>query len=99
MDYRDQDQLSVVHQRDLVSFLDKINLKDNLDNKQLKCQFCRTTIHQENIGSLFKDKGHYQVICDQGACFTQLMQFLNSKRNALSGAGGGNQTHNYSLEG
>ena len=94
-----QDMLNVVHERDLLKLLGKINLKDDLDNDKLQCKFCKQVTHKESIGSLLKDGGRYQVVCNQGVCFTQLMQFLNDKRNALSGAGGGNQTPNYSLEG
>lgn len=62
-------KIYAVHDGDLESFLNDLNVLDKINREQIMCQKCGCVIILENIGFFFTSDGEIKICCDNLNCF------------------------------
>ena len=83
---KDYESLNAVHMDDLESLLNSCGIFDKYENKLIKCKFCRDTVDNENIYSVFKDSGSYKLVCDKPECMQALLGLINKRKEVSTDA-------------
>ena len=73
------DTLKVVHDSELLALLEKLRIKQDIENQKIKCKFCREVITLDNLHSLFSESKTVKVVCDNPECIKQLMSYYSEK--------------------
>lgn len=63
-----------VYDEDLKSFLIKLELWNDLQERQLKCCFCEKLITFANFGGVIKQNGNLLVFCNKTACCLETLK-------------------------
>ncbi len=72
--------LNAVHDTDLNRLLDKLGLREKLNNQQLKCKFTGTIITFDNLYSIFPESGDIKVVCDLPEAIKQFSNYVNENK-------------------
>lgn len=66
-------QITAVHDDDLVSLLTSLNVLGSVQNGEKKCLFCKKIITLENIDSIVPHEGSIEFTCDNFECHAKLI--------------------------
>jgi len=77
---KEKEQVSAVHEKDLVILLEKLGIKEKFVAGELHCKFCDNVINKENIYSVFPESGGINLICDEPECITKLLEYIGEKK-------------------
>ncbi len=61
-------EIPAIHDKDLRLILDKYNLAEKIDNREIKCTLCDNEITWENIAALKIREGSIDIYCDDPNC-------------------------------
>ena len=73
------DELKVVHDDELMDLLEKLHIKQDIENKKIKCKFCKGVITFDNLHSLFSESGEIKIVCESPRCIKQLLSYYSEK--------------------
>lgn len=76
---KEKKQLNAVHDNELVIFLEKMGIMNDIKKGNKKCKFCGERIVLEKIHSIFPDSGNVSIVCDNSACVKSLMSYISEK--------------------
>jgi hypothetical protein len=71
--------LNAVHDDDLESLLDKLNLLEAIKSGKVKCKFTKEVITLDNLHSLFPEEGVIKLVCDSPEAIKLLSEYINEK--------------------
>jgi len=66
-----KEELDFIYDEDLMPVLEKLGVKTNFTEGNIKCLFCNEVITLENLYSFFIDEGKLKMICDKEDCIKQ----------------------------
>jgi len=66
-------KISAIHDDDLLTLLENLQLKNKFLFQKLTCAFCGDIITWDNLHSLFPDSGTIKCCCVKPACVNQLI--------------------------
>jgi len=75
-----QENLDVVHDDKLETFLDNLNLLQAVKEAKIKCKFCSELVSLDNINSIFPLSGDIKIACNKPVCVKALSSFLNERQ-------------------
>lgn len=78
--YQNKKELNAVHEKDLETLLEKVNLKADFIDRKLKCKFCGEIVDINNIYSVLPQAGMFNLICDKPDCITLLLQYMEERK-------------------
>ena len=64
----ERENIKGVYQDDIELLLNKLDLLEKIQKKQIKCPSCKKEISIENIGIISKDSGTIKIYCDNNEC-------------------------------
>lgn len=67
------DTIDLVYEENLDELLDKLGIKEAIDDGKFNCLFCGDKILRENFYSLFSDEGEIKICCDKPSCNEELL--------------------------
>ena len=67
-----KEELDFIYDDDLMPALEKLGIKNDFINGNIKCFSCQKTITLENLYSFFLEEGKLIMACDQEDCIKQL---------------------------
>jgi len=73
-------KIKAVHDDDLKSFLEKLNLLEPMQNGELKCSFCEIPLSFNNFGGVFKENGQLKPFCQKTECYLEVLKHKNTVR-------------------
>jgi hypothetical protein len=76
---REDGVLKVVHQDKLKTFLENLEMLDEINASNVKCKFCKTIITLDNINGIFPESNTVKISCDKPECVVSLTEYLNEK--------------------
>ena len=76
---QDTDTLKVVHDSELLALLEKLRIKQDIEDQKIKCKFCKEIITLDNLHSLFSESKEIKIVCDSSECIKQLMSYYSEK--------------------
>jgi hypothetical protein len=71
-----EDALQAVHDDDLMTYLDSLDLLKDFQLGRLTCRICGSVITMDNLNAFLPDSGQIRVFCCQPECVKKLMQIL-----------------------
>ena len=71
-----KEEVRVVHDDDLESFLDSLGILPQFKRGQLKCKFCGKPVTFENLHVVFPQSGSIKTVCDDADCIRGLSNLL-----------------------
>ena len=77
----DKETIWGVHDDDLEGLLTSLGLLGKLRAGQLRCAFCRNSLSEDDLYSIFPHGGVVKVSCERADCVTALMQFSEGVAN------------------
>ncbi|TKJ47463.1 hypothetical protein CEE34_03780 [Candidatus Aerophobetes bacterium Ae_b3a] len=69
---RQKKQITVFHEDDLQSILQKFRLLDAFREENLKCASCQIRLTKDNLYCIFSHQGQIRFYCDKLECRKQL---------------------------
>lgn len=67
-----KEELDLIYDEDLMPALDKLGVKEDFVNGNLKCLFCDKTVTLENLYSFFLNNGIVKMVCNDEECVEKL---------------------------
>lgn len=71
-------KIKAVHDADLNSFLEKLGLLEEMENGQLRCNFCDCILNFNNFGGVFKENGELKPFCQKTECYFETLKRKNA---------------------
>ena len=72
--------IKAVHDDDLLSLLESLNLLNKFNAGKLTCAFCGDIINYNNLHSLLPDSGTIKLVCSKPSCVSLLMGKLEDNK-------------------
>lgn len=72
--------LNAVHDDELLLLIEKLGLKEKLNQGKLKCKFTGTTITFDNLYSIFPESGDIKLVCDDQNAIKQFTEYVNDHK-------------------
>jgi len=69
-----------VYDDDLLQLIEKLGLKQKLDEGKLKCKFTDTIITFENLYSIFPESGDIKLVCDNPNAIKLFSEYVNDHK-------------------
>lgn len=66
-----------IHDDELLQLIDKLGLKQKLDESKLKCKFTDTVITFDNLYSIFPESGDIKFVCDNPNAIKLFSEYVN----------------------
>lgn len=77
----DNSTIKSIHDDDLVEFLKKLKVYDDVVSGKVKCKFTNQIITLENLHSLFPESGAIKFVSDSPEAIKEFSIYLNKKRH------------------
>lgn len=75
-----KENISAVHDDDLLTFLESIGLLHSVRAGKEKCKFCRETIDISSIQTIFPDSGSIKIACNREECIQQFLEYTGDSQ-------------------
>jgi hypothetical protein len=72
--------LNAVHDDDLMDVLQELGVQEDFLHRRLRCAFCKTTITEDNLFSLFPDTGTVNFSCNKPECVKRLVSKVEAQK-------------------
>lgn len=72
--------LNTVHDDELLILIEKLGLKERLNQGKLKCKFTGTIITFDNLYSIFPESGDIKLVCDNPEAIKQFTEYVNEHK-------------------
>jgi len=77
---REKKTLNLLHEKDLLLFLDRHGIRERFEEGKVRCKLCGELMNAQNIYSFFKESGSIAAVCDKPECVTNFLRYLDEKR-------------------
>ena len=78
----EKDTLQAIHDDDLVAFLSRIGVADQIESGKALCKFCRRSVSLNDLAALFPESGDVKFICNKADCIQALLETREIARSA-----------------
>lgn len=72
--------LNTVHDDELLLLIEKLGLKDKLNQGKLKCKFTGEVITFDNLYSIFPESGDIKLVCDNPTAIKLFTEYANEHK-------------------
>ena len=73
--FPDRKKFPVFHENNIDQILNRFKLLKKLENNELKCSTCESTVTRKNFGCLFLSKdGNVKVTCSNPECLEKVYE-------------------------
>lgn len=79
MKINDEGRVQAVHDDQLQTLLDNLQISSKMQKGEMKCKFCRTIVSFENLAAIFPEIDTIKVVCGEPKCFLELTNYINGK--------------------
>jgi len=70
-------EIKAIHEQDLNTFLEKLELLKPLNNGELRCSLCDITITKENFKFVYSENGEIKVCCNKIECYEKIISKID----------------------
>lgn len=75
----DAEIIKAVHDDQLETFLQNIDVLDKVVSGECKCKFCGEIVTLKNLYTVFPESGQVKFSCDSVKCMVKLSKYLSEK--------------------
>ncbi len=69
-----KEELDLIYDDDLMPVLEKLGVKNDFINGNVKCCSCQKVVTLENLYSFFLDEGKLKMVCNEENCIKQFKE-------------------------
>ncbi len=69
--------LRIIHDNKIIALLRNIEILDAIENKSVKCKFCKDVIFLDTINGIFPESNTIKISCNKPECVIELSKYLN----------------------
>jgi len=71
--------LRAVHDDDLVEFLDRVGILEDLKAGRVSCRYCQELLDLESLEAVYPEQGQVRAVCSEPSC---LLRFATDRFNS-----------------
>ena len=72
-----QKEIRAIYEKDLDSFLEKLELLEPLERGELSCAVCGEIIKRENFKFVYPEDGEIKVCCSKPKCYEEIISKIS----------------------